>query len=151
MINNSWSFGNPGCNLEFQLDVQAWQAAGIVPIFAAGNYGPGGSTSVSPANYPESFAVGATNNTTSLYAYSSRGPSACGEASTLYPELVAPGMNVKSSDLYGFYTTATGTSLAAPHVAGAGATVERHARSNRCRARERLGHRGCRSRRSWTG
>ncbi|MEZ4679832.1 MAG: S8 family serine peptidase [Caldilineaceae bacterium] len=118
VINNSWSFGNPGCNLEFQLDVQAWQAAGIVPIFAAGNYGPGGSTSVSPANYPESFAVGATNNTTSLYAYSSRGPSACGEASTLYPELVAPGMNVKSSDLYGFYTTATGTSLAAPHVAG---------------------------------
>jgi len=118
VVNNSWSFGNPGCNLEFQLDVQAWQAAGIVPIFAAGNYGPGSSTSVSPANYPESFAVGATDNSDAIYAYSSRGPSACGETATIYPELMAPGVNIKSSGLYGSYTTATGTSLAAPHVAG---------------------------------
>ncbi|HRW05777.1 MAG TPA: S8 family serine peptidase, partial [Caldilineaceae bacterium] len=119
VINNSWSFGNPSCNLEFQFDVQAWQAAGIVPLFAAGNYGAGTSTSVSPANYPESFAIGATNNNDAIYAYSSRGPSACGEAATIYPELMAPGVNIKSTDRYGFYTTATGTSLAAPHVAGA--------------------------------
>ena len=118
VVNNSWAFGNPGCNLAFQLDLQSLRAIGILPVFAAGNYGPGGSTSVSPANYPEAFAVGATDNSDLIYAYSSRGPSACGEAQTVYPELVAPGVNINTTDLYGLYNATTGTSLAAPHVAG---------------------------------
>jgi len=118
VLNNSWAYGSPGCNLAFQPDLQAVVSAGIVPVFAAGNYGPGGSTSVSPANYPEAFAVGATNNLDQLYAYSGKGPSACGEASTIYPELVAPGVNVSTTDLFGFYTSQSGTSVAAPHVAG---------------------------------
>ena len=119
VVNNSWTYGSPGCNLEFQLDLQSLGAAGILPIFSAGNYGPGGSTSVSPANYPEAFAVGASNNADQLYGYSSRGPSACGEAPATYPEIVAPGVNVTTTDLYGSYAQATGTSLSAPHVAGA--------------------------------
>ena len=119
VVNNSWAFGAPGCNLEFQLDLQALRLAGILPVFAAGNYGPNAPTSVSPANYPEAFAVGAINNSSQLYSYSSRGPSACGETQSVYPELVAPGVSIRTSDRYGFYTTATGTSLAAPHVAGA--------------------------------
>ncbi|TAK64142.1 S8 family serine peptidase [Methylobacter sp.] len=118
VVNNSWSYGFPGCNLAFQPDLQAFVSAGIVPVFAAGNYGPGGSTSVSPANYPEAFAVGATNNLDQLIAYSGKGPSACGEASTVYPELVAPGINISTTDLFGFYTSQSGTSVAAPHVAG---------------------------------
>ena len=61
VVNNSWAYGSPGCNLEFQPDLQALRAAGIVPVFAAGNYGPGASTSVSPANYPEALAVGDTD------------------------------------------------------------------------------------------
>ena len=119
VVNNSWSFGSPGCNLEFRYDLQALRAAGILPVFAAGNYGPSGSTSVSPANYPEALAVGATDNSDAMYAYSSRGPSACGETLTTYPDVVAPGVNVKTTDLYGLYYTTSGTSLAAPHVAGA--------------------------------
>lgn len=119
VVNNSWTFQNPGCNLEFQLDLQALRTAGIVPVFAAGNGGPGSGTSYSPANYPEALAVGAINNNSAIYNNSSRGPSACGEAPTTYPELVAPGVNVKTTDLYGFYASRTGTSLAAPHVAGA--------------------------------
>jgi subtilisin family serine protease len=118
VVNNSWAYGFPGCNLAFRPDLQALVSAGIVPVFAAGNYGPGGSTSVSPANYPEAFAVGATNNLDQLYAYSGKGPSACGEASTVYPELVAPGVNISTTDLFGFYTSQSGTSVAAPHVAG---------------------------------
>jgi serine protease AprX len=118
VVNNSWAYGFPGCNLAFRPDLQALVSAGIVPVFAAGNYGPGGSTSVSPANYPEAFAVGATNNLDQLYAYSGKGPSACGEAATFYPELVAPGVNVSTTDLFGFYTSQSGTSVAAPHVAG---------------------------------
>ncbi len=118
VVNASWTFSVPGCNLEFQPDLQALRAAGILPIFAAGNYGASGSTSVSPANYPEAFAVGATNNTDRIYAYSSRGPSACGEPSTVYPEIVAPGVNINSTDLFGGYYGNSGTSLSAPHAAG---------------------------------
>lgn len=118
VVNNSWGYSAPGCNLEFQLDLQALLAAGILPVFSAGNTGPNGSTSVSPANNPEAFAVGAVNNTDTLYRYSARGPSACGETSTIYPEVVAPGVSIRTSDLYGLYYYATGTSLAAPHVTG---------------------------------
>ena len=118
VVNNSWAYGTPGCNLAFQPDLQALVSAGIVPVFAAGNFGPGGSTSVSPANYPEALAVGATDNLGVLYDGSSQGPSTCGEVSTIYPELMAPGVNISTTDLFGFYTSQTGTSLAAPQVAG---------------------------------
>lgn len=119
VVNNSWAYGTPGCNLEFQPDVQALEAVGILPIFSAGNYGPGASTSVSPANYPEALAVGATDNSDQLYVFSSRGPSACGEAATIFPELMAPGVAIKTTDRFGTYFQSTGTSLAAPHVSGA--------------------------------
>ena len=117
VVNNSWSFANPGCNLEYQLDLQALRAAGILPVFAAGNSGPNPSTSVSPANYPEALAVGATNNSDVIANDSSRGPSACD--GTVYPEIVAPGVSIRTTDLFGLYFNATGTSVAAPHVAGA--------------------------------
>ena len=119
VVNNSWTFGSIGCNLEFQLDLQSLRTAGIVPVFAAGNYGPSASTSASPGNNPEAFAVGATTNADLIWSGSSRGPSACGEPQATFPELVAPGVNVRSSDLFGLYIQQTGTSLAAPHVAGA--------------------------------
>lgn len=118
VVNNSWTFSNPGCDLSFELDLESLAAIGVVPVFAAGNFGPNGGTSASPANNPAAFAVGATDNSDQIYPYSGRGPSACGESSTIYPELVAPGVNIMTTDRYGFYTTATGTSLAAPHVAG---------------------------------
>ncbi|MBI5088000.1 MAG: S8 family serine peptidase [Actinobacteria bacterium] len=104
VVNNSWAFGTPGCNLEFQADLQALRAADIVPVFAAGNYGPGAATSVSPANYPEALSVGATTNSDTIYAYSGRGPSACGQPSTTYPDLVAPGVNIWSSDRGGLFS-----------------------------------------------
>lgn len=118
VVDNSWTFAYPGCDLEFQLDIASLRAAGILSVFPAGNYGPNSGTSVSPANNPDAFALGATDDNDLIYAYSSRGPSSCGEATTIYPELVAPGVGIHTTDLYGFYNDATGTSLAAPHVAG---------------------------------
>jgi subtilisin family serine protease len=119
VVSNSWTLGSAGCSLEFQLDLQSLRSAGILPVFAAGNYGPGAGTSASPGNNPEAFAVGATRNNDVIWSGSSRGPSACGEPATTFPDLVAPGVSIRTSDLFGLYTQQTGTSLAAPHVAGA--------------------------------
>ncbi len=118
VVNNSWGFSTPGCNLEFELDLQSLRAAGILPVFAAGNSGPFAGTSLSPANNPSAFAVGAINNSSLIYGYSSRGPTTCGGSTGVFPEIVAPGVNIFTTDPGGFYTTATGTSLASPHVAG---------------------------------
>jgi len=118
VVNNSWTMGNPGCDLEFELDLSSLLAAGIVPVFAAGNFGPGADTSASPANNPSALAIGGVNNSDLIMNDSSRGPTTCGQAITGFPDLVAPGANIRTSQRFGLYTTASGTSLAAPHVAG---------------------------------
>ncbi|MHB0877309.1 MAG: S8 family serine peptidase [Anaerolineae bacterium] len=122
VVVSSWGYGDPGCNLEFQADVQALRAAGILPVFAAGNSGPNAGSGLSPANYPEVLSVGATDGASVMYTYSSRGPSVCAGAG-VFPRLVAPGVNVLTTERYGLYTRATGTSLAAPQVAGAAALL----------------------------
>jgi subtilisin family serine protease len=116
VVNNSWTMSSGGCNLDFQLDLRNLRAAGILPVFSAGNYGPVAGTVLSPANNPEAFAVAATDNADLVDPSSSRGPSACADAAS--PALAAPGVNIHTTDLYGLYVDASGTSLAAPHVAG---------------------------------
>ncbi|MCK8600797.1 S8 family serine peptidase [Desulfoferrobacter suflitae] len=125
VVNNSWGLDRLAgqCEPKFQEDVQLLKAAGIGVVFAAGNAGPTSASSVSPANYPESLAVGAIDNALVIALSSSRGPSACDEP--VFPQLVAPGVMVRTSYLTNggnepnSYTTATGTSFAAPHVTGA--------------------------------
>lgn len=131
IVNNSWSFeASPNiCDAaarEFQADVQALKAAGIAVVFAAGNSGPASSTSTAPANYPESFAVGSvgtSSSSTLISDFSARGPSACD--GTIYPEVVAPGFLVLTSDLTGggtnlnSYIRIAGTSFSTPHASGA--------------------------------
>ena len=120
VVNNSWTFNSPGCDLSFEPDLQALVVAGITPVFAAGNFGPGTSTSASPANNPSAFPVGAIYNSSLIYAYSSRGPTGCGRAAPVtYPSLMAPGVGILTTDLYGGYYSTSGTSLSAPHVSGA--------------------------------
>lgn len=119
VVSNSWTLNAPGCNLAFELDLQALRAAGILPVFAAGNAGPEAATSRSPANNPSAFAVGAVADNDMLYAGSGRGPSACSGAHPVYPHLTAPGVAIRTTARGGGYDdNATGTSLAAPHVAG---------------------------------
>lgn len=117
VVNNSWTFGAPGCNLEFADDIAAMRAAGILPVFAAGNGGPGSATSYSPANNPGALAVGATDGSDVIWGRSSRGPSAC-EPEATFPDVVAPGVGVRTTDLYGGYIDVGGTSIAAPHASG---------------------------------
>lgn len=117
VVNDSWTMSSGGCALDFQSDLQNLRAAGILPVFAAGNDGPNASTSASPANNPEAFAVGSVDGTDTIAPSSSRGPSACD--ATTFPELVAPGVNIHTTDLYGGYVDESGTSMAAPEAAGA--------------------------------
>ena len=94
-------------------------------LFAAGNTGPGTSTSTAPANYPESFAVGSVGASTSptlISFFSARGPSACD--GTFSPEVVAPGFLTWTSDLtddgvfLNSYSLVAGTSFSVAHASG---------------------------------
>jgi uncharacterized repeat protein (TIGR01451 family) len=114
VVNGSW--GNAyGADQTFRADLQALRAAGIVPVFAAGNEGPYRSSVGSPASYPEAIAVGATDDLDRVTSFSSRGPSPWGE---IKPEVVAPGAQIRSTLPGGTYGTYNGTSMAAPHVTG---------------------------------
>ncbi len=124
VVDASWTItGDPvgSCNLEFLGDIQTLEAAGIAVVFAAGNDGPAAGTSDSPANNPGGFSAGAVDGASAVAAFSSRGPSACD--GSLFPALVAPGVDVWTSDLsFGglpLYAVVSGTSFAAPHLAGA--------------------------------
>ncbi len=130
VVNNSWGLPpdplDPGnrCSTEFLPDIQALKAAGIAVVFSAGNEGPDLATDVSPGNNPESFAVGSVgtfSSPTEISSFSSRGPSSCD--GTVYPEVVAPGFQIRSTGLsFGglaqYQNGLTGTSFAAPHVTG---------------------------------
>ncbi|MBT3786231.1 S8 family serine peptidase, partial [bacterium] len=103
--------------------VKTWRDLGIVPIFAAGNSGPGKASMSSPASYPHSIAVGSTNRWRFIHRSSSRGPAQWGGQEFLKPDVVAPGVSILSLDYKGDYTKKTGTSMAAPHVAGIAALM----------------------------
>jgi len=114
VVNNSWGSAY-SADETFRPDVQALIAAGIVPIFSAGNDGPYSYSVGAPASFPEAIAVGATDADDVIAGFSSRGPSPWDE---IKPEVVAPGVNVRSSVSGGGYATKDGTSMAAPHVTG---------------------------------
>lgn len=125
VILNSWgvptSIMEP-CDETFYQVIDNVELAGVVTIFAAGNEGPDPQSLRIPANRAtsplNSFAVGAIDDATNIVAgFSSRGPSSC-DTSQLKPEVVAPGVNIYSSTKGGGYTTKSGTSMAAPLIAG---------------------------------
>ena len=129
VISNSWfcSISAGECPDQSILlpAVQDVRAAGIVPVVAAGNSGPTCSSigvDGPPAQYDESFTVGATTNENGLATFSSRGP-AMFQGTRIKPDIVAPGQDVRTSWPPSVYTVVSGTSISAPHIAGVIALV----------------------------
>ncbi|MGG4168606.1 S8 family serine peptidase [Rossellomorea vietnamensis] len=124
VVNNSWG-GGAGLDEWYRDMVSAWRAAEIFPEFSAGNttlFNPGGPGSIAnPANYPESFATGATDINDRLGSFSLQGPSPYEE---IKPEIAAPGVNIRSSVPGGNYEGGwNGTSMAGPHVTAVAALL----------------------------
>ncbi|WZY01815.1 S8 family serine peptidase [Bacillus sp. FSL W7-1360] len=121
IVNNSWG-GGSGLDEWYRDVVINWRAAEIFPEFSAGNGSPSpGSISV-PANYPESFATGATDVNDAIANFSLRGPSPYGE---LKPNISAPGVNIRSAVPGSRYEGGwNGTSMSGPAVSGVAALVK---------------------------
>jgi serine protease AprX len=123
-VSNSWycSISLEGCTQDVLFEtVQNVRAAGIVPVVAAGNSGPACETIADdgpPAQYNESYTVGATTMSDTLASFSSRGPVTWMGNELIKPDIVAPGEGVRSSYPTNTYVTLSGTSMATPHIAG---------------------------------
>jgi len=88
----------------------AWEA-GLLLVAPSGN---DSGKVLYPAAYPEVIAVTATDEDDNLAWFSNTGPEV---------ELAAPGVEIPTTSLGGRYILATGTSFAAPHVAGVAALL----------------------------
>lgn len=103
-------------------------AAGVFLVAAAGNGGPCSGCVSYPAADPSVVAVSAVDADGELAGFSSTGSAV---------ELAAHGTGVRTTSAGGGYGTFSGTSMAAPHVAGAAARLMAHGLSD-TEARARL-------------
>ena len=85
-------------------------ARGVVLIAASGN---AGDTRVwFPASHPDVIAVGSIDKTLETSIFTNQGPEL---------DILAPGRDILTTNMQNNYELMTGTSFAAPHVAGAAA------------------------------
>ena len=123
VVSCSWGFDDPESNLDF---TKSWIQAGMVPVFAVGNFGPDCNSVVAPSTYEGVIGVGGTDKKDNIVGWSSRGPGPSSNGySLLTPAIVAPGLSILGPDYEGTtsYTSFSGTSQACPHIAGVSALL----------------------------
>lgn len=122
-----FSYGTNGTEPALIDPIVTAEQAGVTVVASAGNSGVG--TSSSPANVYNSVAIGAVNSSDSVATFSGgeqittemdwNNSPAEWPAAYSVPDVVAPGVGVISSTPNATYQSFSGTSMAAPHAAGA--------------------------------
>ena len=102
VINLSLGGSNPSSVLEAAVNYAV--AHNVVMVAAVGN--SGGTAPMYPAAYTSVIAVGAYDANDTLSSFNNQGY-----------DVVAPGVNILTTDSSGSYQPKTGTSFAAPHIA----------------------------------
>ncbi len=125
VVNNSW--GGDGCDTWYLAYVEAWQAAGILPVFAAGNDNLCGALGDPGDMVPALAAAAHYPSGKNPYA---GGPSCHANPPScdpflhqIKPNLNAPTYAQTSGKNAGYYYTMAGTSASSPHAAGCAALL----------------------------
>ena len=123
---------NSTTSLEFWNDCLNLRTLNKIPVFKIGTRGNAPPNSAkTPANYPFLLGIGTTDSLDDRVNWSCRGPAPNQNPwnDTTYwirqdwnfikPDIVAPGINIRSAELGGGYGLSDGTAWSAAHAAGA--------------------------------
>lgn len=123
LVSNSWNCDGAPDMEAFYRAINAWEAAGILTVFSAGNSGPGPGSITAPHEHPSSLSIGAYGVGGVIAEFSSRGPGQFNGQPTQKPDISGPGVDIISSVPGGGYMAMSGTSMSTPHVSGLAALM----------------------------